>query len=279
VRTGEPGELCIGGAGLARGYLNRPELSAQRFVPDPFSREPGARLYKTGDLARCLPDGNIEFLGRIDHQVKIRGFRIELGEIESVLRENPAIRDAVVMAREDASGETRLVAYLIGANGLEPAQAEVRRRIETKLPRYMVPTAFVTLPSFPLTPNGKLDRKALPAPDWGRVESAESYVAPRNASEETLAEPARFSVSAALAFMTISRTGRPLLLATRVVSRVRMHSNCGVRQDLFEAPTICGFAGRVIHARTAGDRRRRSDRAGFAERTLPLPFAQERLWP
>ena len=156
--------MYIGGAGVARGYLNRPELTAEKFIPDPFSAEPGARLYKTGDLARYLPDGNIEFLGRADHQVKIRGFRIELGEIEAALGQHPAVREAVVLAREDAPGEKRLVAYVVAERGSADATSCVAF-CRDKLPDYMVPAVFVLLDALPLMPNGKIDRRALPAPD------------------------------------------------------------------------------------------------------------------
>ena len=182
VPIGVAGELLIGGDGLAIGYLNRPELTAEKFIPNPFG--PG-RVYRTGDLVRYSPDGNIEFLGRMDFQVKIRGFRIELGEIEAVLREVPEVRDAVVVAREDAPGDQRLVAYLLSRDGALPV-SELRNRVSTKLPSYMVPAAFVTLEQFPLTPNGKVNRKALPAPDQSAVKSSASYVAPRTPVEERL---------------------------------------------------------------------------------------------
>jgi thioesterase domain-containing protein/acyl carrier protein len=169
VPVGVTGELHIGGDGLARGYLNRPELTAEKFVHDPF-RGGKARMYRTGDLARYRPDGNIECLGRIDHQVKIRGYRIELGEIEARLIEHPAVREAVVIAREDTPGDKRLVAYYTaspaGASGEQTAGAEqFRPHLSTSLPEYMIPAAYVRLESLPLTPNGKLDRKALPAPE------------------------------------------------------------------------------------------------------------------
>src|SRR5690606_33338068 len=152
---GVPGELHIGGDGVARGYLHRPDLTAEKFIPHPFSRVPGARLYRTGDLARWRADGELEFLGRIDHQVKLRGFRIELGELEAALSQQPGIHDAVVLLREDAPGEKRLVAYTVGA--VDPET--LRAALKTQLPDYMVPTAWVTLDALPLTPNGKIDRK------------------------------------------------------------------------------------------------------------------------
>jgi len=188
VPIGVGGELHIGGAGLARGYLNRSELTAEKFIPNPYSDEPGARLYKTGDLARYLPDGNIEYLGRIDSQVKIRGYRIELGEIEETLRHHPAVRDAVAIARDDGSGNKRLVAYLVLNQDKLPSISNLRAYLQEKLPEYMVPAAFVTLESLPLTPNGKVDRQALPAPDRDRPELEEAFAAPSTAIEKILAE-------------------------------------------------------------------------------------------
>jgi amino acid adenylation domain-containing protein len=190
--VGVPGELSIGGVGLARGYLNRPHLTAERFIPHPFSEQAGSRLYKTGDLVRRLPDGNLEYLGRLDHQVKVRGFRIELGEIEAVLREQSGmragIRDVVVLAREDAPGDGRLVAYLITEPGASPNISELRNLLRERLPDYMIPSAFVTLQSFPLTPNGKVDRHALPPPERTRPELDAGYVTPRNDLEQALAD-------------------------------------------------------------------------------------------
>ena len=187
VPIGVPGELHIGGAGLARGYLNRPELTEQKFIPNPFSNEPGSRLYKTGDLARYLPDGNIEYLGRIDHQVKIRGFRIELGEIEATLAQHSNVREAVVIAREDIPGDKRLVAYLI-TNDAKTTINDLRFFLKTKLPEYMIPAAFVFLESMPLTPNGKVNRRTLPIPDASSLLRESSFVAPRDSLELQLAQ-------------------------------------------------------------------------------------------
>lgn len=186
VPIGLPGELYIGGDGLARGYLNRPELTQEKFVPNPF--KPGARLYRTGDLARYLPDGNIDFLGRMDHQVKIRGFRIELGEIEAVLTQHPDLRAAVVIVREDRPGDKRLVAYLIANQPDVPAASDLRTFIRKTLPDYMVPSAFVFVEAYPLTPNKKIDRKALPAPDQIKNEVDSNFVAPSTPTEKLLAE-------------------------------------------------------------------------------------------
>jgi amino acid adenylation domain-containing protein len=187
VPVGVPGELYIGGIGVGRGYWNRPELTRERFLPDPFRDEPGAQLYRTGDLARFWPDGTIEYLGRLDHQVKIRGFRIELGEIEMVLSTFPGVRATVVMAREDAPGDRRLVAYLVSDEGVSPSISQLRAYLKEQLPEYMVPSAFVALPELPLTPNGKVNRRALPAPEDLRPTLDTAYVAPRSELERTIA--------------------------------------------------------------------------------------------
>jgi amino acid adenylation domain-containing protein len=190
VPEGVVGELYIGGAGLARGYLNQPDLTAATFIPNPFSNKPGARLYKTGDLARYLQDGNIEFLGRMDHQVKIRGFRVELREIECTLEGHPGVQQAVVLAREgggEVSGEKRLVGYIVLRQPMAVVYSELRAFLSGKLPEYMVPAAFVFLDALPLTPNGKTDLKALPAPDGIRPHLIEGFVAPRTQAEQTLA--------------------------------------------------------------------------------------------
>jgi amino acid adenylation domain-containing protein len=188
VPPGVAGELHIGGLGLARGYRNRPELTAEKFIPDPFSSTPGARLYKTGDLARTRAGGEIEVLGRIDHQVKINGFRIELGEIEVRLREHPLVREAVVVAHETAPGRKQLVAYLVLHPGAAATAHDWRPFLEQKLPVYMVPSVFVSLPALPLTPSGKIDRKALPPPLRETVAATDAYAAPRGPVETKLAE-------------------------------------------------------------------------------------------
>jgi acyl-coenzyme A synthetase/AMP-(fatty) acid ligase/acyl carrier protein len=183
--VGIQGELYIGGDGLARGYLNQPKLTAEKFIPDPFGGRAGARLYHTGDTARYLPDGNVEFLGRADQQLKIRGYRIEPGEIESALAEHGAVQEAMLVARDDEeAGGVRLVAYLV--TGAPVTTGELRQFLKQKLPDYMIPTVFVTLDAMPLTPNGKIDRRALPAPSARRAESAD-YIAPQTDLERTIA--------------------------------------------------------------------------------------------
>ncbi|MCC6179261.1 MAG: SDR family oxidoreductase, partial [Chloroflexi bacterium] len=186
---GVPGELYLGGVGVTQGYLGRPELTAERFVPDPFGPDPTARLYRTGDLVRYRADGLLEFLGRIDQQVKLRGFRIEPGEIEATLALHPGVAEAAVVVREDRAGDARLVAYLVGGAGVPvPEPADLRAFLGARLPDYMLPSAFVSLDALPLTPNGKLDRQALPAPEAGRIEQTTGYTAPRTSAETRIAE-------------------------------------------------------------------------------------------
>ncbi len=245
VPIGVPGELHIGGVALSRGYLSRPDLTAEKFIPDPFSGGPGARLYKTGDLARFRPDGNIEFLGRMDRQVKIRGFRIELGEIEAVLGQHPEVRESVVLAREDQPGEKRLVAYLVVDRGRGPRLSELRSFLKQKLPEYMVPSAFVTLEALPLTPSGKLDRRALPVPEQTRPELEEKLVAPRTPVEEVLAGiwAQVLGVGRVGIDDNFFELGGHSLLATRVVSRIRETFKVEVPlRSLFDAPTLSTLA-------------------------------------
>ena len=277
VPFGVPGELHIGGRQLARGYLKRPDLTTEKFIPDPFGNEQGARLYKSGDVARILPDGVVEYLGRIDHQVKVRGFRIELGEIESTLASHVAVRDNVVVAREDKPGNKYLVAYIVPHPGGAPSAADLRAYLLTSLPEYMVPQVFVTLDALPLSSNGKIDRKALPTPEIS-VEQAE-FVAPRTATEQTLAsiwsqvlhtEPIGVNAN----FFSL---GGHSLLAAQVISRIRRAFDMELPlRELFEAPTIEDLGKRI-------------DAAGHSSQTtqiplisrdqpLPLSFAQQRMW-
>ena len=223
VPVGLPGELHIGGPGLARGYLNRPELTAERFVPNAFSREAGARLYKTGDLARYLPDGEVEFLGRIDEQVKLRGYRIELGEIEAVLGQLPGVQEAVVLAREDVAGEKRLVAYVVAGAEQAPKMSDLRSALRERLPEYMVPAFFVFLDEMPLTTSGKVNRRALPAPEQFRQELALDYVEPRTPVEATVAGiwAEVIGIERVGVYDNFFELGGHSLLATQLVSRVR----------------------------------------------------------
>ncbi len=235
VPAGVPGELHIGGACLARGYVGRPDLTSEKFVPDPFGSESGSRMYKTGDLCRHLPDGNIEFIGRADHQVKIRGFRIELGEIGAVLSGHPSVRDSVVIVREAPSGDRQLAAYVVGETGA----SELRDHLRNKLPDYMIPAHFVFMEALPLTPNGKIDRKALPDPDMS--ETREEHIPPRNPTEEAIASIwadvlGRERVGVRDDFFEL---GGHSLLATQVVSRLREAFQVEVPlRTLFEAPTV-----------------------------------------
>jgi amino acid adenylation domain-containing protein len=242
---GVPGELYIAGDGLARGYLNRPALTAEKFAPNPFGTESGSRLYRTGDLARYLPDGDIEFLGRTDYQVKIRGFRIEPGEIEAVLGQHPAVRETVVLAREDTSGDKWLVAYVVPDQGQEPAVGELRRFLQEKMPRHMVPSAFVTLEALPLTPNGKIDRRALPAPDRSDLKAEETFVAPRSLAEEVVVETWAqvFELERVSVYDNFFALGGHSLMATRILSRLCDAFQIEVSlRDFFEAPTVAELA-------------------------------------
>jgi amino acid adenylation domain-containing protein len=231
VPVGVPGELYIGGAGVARGYLRRPELTAERFLTDPFAPEPGARMYRTGDLARRRPDGTLECLGRIDHQVKIRGHRIECGEVEAALLAHPGVREAVVVARDAGAGERRLVAYLVAAAGRPPTTTELRAHLRRSLPGYMVPDAFVGLDALPHTPNGKLDRAALPAPE-GRPDLDAAYAAPRTPTEGVLAAlwAELLGIDRVGAHDNFFDLGGHSLLATRLIAA--MERRFGVRLPL-----------------------------------------------
>ena len=243
VPVGVAGELHIGGENLARGYLNRPELTAEKFICHPFDAQ--AHLYKTGDLARYLPDGNIEFIGRIDNQVKIRGFRIELGEIEAALGQYPEIAQSVVVAREDAPGEKRLVAYLVSEQKQAPTHNEIRNFLTSKLPEYMVPSAFVMLKSLHLTSNGKVDRRSLPEPDKMRPELTGNFVAPRTNIEEVLAAiwAEVLKIEKVGIYDNFFELGGHSLLATQVISRVRQAFQVELPlHHLFESATVADFA-------------------------------------
>jgi non-ribosomal peptide synthetase component F len=237
---GVPGELYIGGSGLARGYLNRPELTKEKFVPDPFRPQTRKWLYKTGDLARRFTDGTIEILGRLDNQVKIRGFRIELGEIESGIRQHPAVRDTAVVVYENTPGDKRLVAYVVKEPESSAGSDELRKFLKRKLPDYMLPAAFMFVDALPRTPNGKLDRNALPRPDQSGFD-VKTYQAPRTAAEETVAKiwADVLKVERVGIHDNFFDLGGHSLLATRVISRTRaaFHTDLSLR-SFFEAPTV-----------------------------------------
>lgn len=282
VPVGVAGELYIGGIGLACGYLNRPELTAPQFIPNPFSNEPGARFYGTGDLARYLPDGNIEFLGRIDTQVKLRGFRVELGEIETALLQCDEIRECAVLAREDSPGEKRLVAYVVFVPGRVLTLTQMRSVLSENLPDYMIPAQYVVLESLPLNASDKVDRKALPDPGRLNVDGEQTYVAPRTVIEEVLAAIWRH----VLGHEHIGRDdnffwlGGHSLLAMQIISRVRESFQVELPvRSIFESPVLAELAERIEAAMRAG--------AGMSappllprdnDAQLPLSYAQQRLW-
>ncbi len=250
---GVPGELCIAGAGLARGYLNRPDLTADKFIPNPFGQQSGSRLYRSGDLVRWLPDGNMEFLGRIDHQVKVRGFRIELGEIEAVLTGFDKIRDVAVLAREDKPGHQRLVAYYVSEDGNALDVNELRSHVQKQVPEYMVPSVFVHLESMPLNTSGKVDRKVLPVPELSRDALKTEFVAPRNAEEEKLAEIVcdLLSLDKVGVYDNFFELGGHSLLATQFISNIREEFQVDIPlRILFETPTIEGLAEAILNPET-----------------------------
>ncbi len=244
-----PGEPHVGGASLARGYLNRPDLTGEKFIPNPFSNTPGARLYKTGDLVRYLPDGSIDFLGRIDHQVKIRGFRIELGEVEGVLGQHPSVRNAAVVAHEYTPSDKRLVAYIVAHQAHAPTTDELQGFIKAKLPDHMLPAAFIFLETLPLTPTGKVDRRALPVPDTSRPDLAGAFVPARNAVEQVLTEiwVQVLKLERIGVHDNFFELGGHSLLATQVMSRVRASFQAEIPlRALFENPTVAGLATQIV---------------------------------
>jgi amino acid adenylation domain-containing protein len=282
VPQGVAGELFIGGAGLARGYLKRAELTAERFIPDPFSQTAGARLYRTGDRTRYLPDGQLEFLGRVDHQVKVRGYRVELGEVEAALRRHERVRDCVVVAREEVEDDKRLVAYVVDGDGPGLDAGELRRVLKERLPEHMVPSLFVLIEELPLTPNGKVDRQALPAPNRTETVGASGYVAPQTPVEEILAgiwagvlRVGRVGVND-----NLFELGGHSLLAMQIISRVREAFGVDLTiQSLFESPTVGEFAYRVEEDMKDQQTAPSSPMQSVArDADLWLSFAQQRLW-
>jgi acyl carrier protein len=256
VPIGVPGELYIGGAGLARGYLNQPELTAEKFVANPFSRDPDSRLYRTGDRCRWRADGNLEFLGRLDDQVKLRGFRIELGEIEAVLNEHRDVVQSVVVLREDRTGDKRLVVYCVAATDTNLNHRDLRRHLQSRLPDYMLPSAIVSLVSLPLTRSGKLDRQALPTPETNRSVAAAAYVAPRTPIQELLSDIWQqvLGIDQIGIHDNFFELGGHSLLAIQFV--VRIQRECGVAipvRTLFETPTIGQLAERMLEELAANE--------------------------
>ncbi|MEI2579470.1 non-ribosomal peptide synthase/polyketide synthase [Scytonema sp. PRP1] len=281
VPVGVPGELYLGGVGLARGYLNRPELTNEKFIPNPFAKAGESRLYKTGDLARYLPDSNIEYLGRIDNQVKIRGFRIELGEIEALLSQHEDVQASCVITREDIPGQKHLVAYVVPQKQVIPTSDELRQFLKAKLPDYMVPNAFVILEALPLTPNGKVDRRALPAPDLDS-EIADKFVAPRNSIEEKIA--LIWSQVLRLERVGIDdnffELGGHSLLATQVISRLQEALQISLPlRSLFESPTVAQLSEVISTQLETGSSLTVTPILPVSRNAdIPLSWAQERLW-
>ena len=282
VPIGVPGEIHIAGDGVTCGYLNRPELTAEKFVRDPFSSQPNAKMYRTGDLGRFLADGRIAFDGRIDNQVKVRGYRIELGEIEAVLGKHPSVQECVVIAREDVPGDKRLVGYVVPVAGQSPNVTELRAWVKERVPEYMTPVAFVTLERFPLSPNGKVDRKHLPAPDYVRPDLGRAYLEARTPAEEVIAgiwaEVLKLDqVGIEDDFFEL---GGHSLLATQVVSRIRQAFQVELPlRAMFEAPTVARLAERTeaLQRQKQGLESPPMTRVSRDE-PLPLSFAQQRLW-
>jgi hypothetical protein len=282
VPRGVSGEVHIGGAGLARGYLGRADLTAERFIPDPYDAEPGRRVYRTGDLARHLDDGAVEFQGRLDHQVKIRGFRIEVGEIEAALSKHPDVRETVVLARESQTGEKRLVAYLTTDRKTAVTTKELRGFLANELPEYMVPSAFVTLESLPLTSNGKVDRRALPEPNVATGDLGDTRGAAATPQEEILADmwSELLGVERIGVHDNFFELGGHSLMATQLASRVREAFDVDLRvRTVFENPTVAELAAAITAAGHGGSSVSLPPvvpgrRAG----AMPLSYAQQRLW-
>jgi acyl carrier protein len=282
--VGVKGEICISGKGVARGYVGSPELTGEKFIPNPFSGKVGERWYRTGDLGRYREDSNIEFLGRADDQVKIRGYRIELGEIVAVLNEHRSVKQSLVIAREDETGGRRLIGYVVGEEGAK--SAELKRHVGERVPEYMVPEAIVLLEEFPLTTNGKIDRKRLPSAGEPDRQMEQAYAAPRTPMEEMVT--GIFGETLKLDRVGIRDNffdlGGHSLLAIQVISRVRnaFGVEIGVR-SLFDAPTAEGLSSKIEEAMRAGEKAKTPplisvEPEGERPRRAPLSFAQQRLW-
>ncbi|HEY0735991.1 MAG TPA: amino acid adenylation domain-containing protein, partial [Herpetosiphonaceae bacterium] len=282
VPIGVRGELYFGGFGLARGYRNRPDLTAEKFIPDPFSGEAGARLYKTGDLARLRPDGQIAFVGRVDGQMKVRGFRIEPDEINAVLEQHPAVHESIVVGAHNPSGQASIVAYVVASQDAQPTLAELRTFLKQALPEYMLPSAFVFLPELPRTTSGKIDRRALPAPDRTQHIRDAALVAPRTPAEELVASvwSAVLGVPHVGAFDHFFELGGHSLLATQAVARLRKTFDLPIPlRFIFEAPVVADLAARLTSTpRTEQSLPNVPLRAYPRSEHLPLSFAQQRLW-
>ena len=281
VSIGTPGELYIGGDGLAQGYLNRPELTEERFIPHPFQVSAGNRLYKTGDLARYLPDGNIEFLNRLDNQVKIRGFRIELGEIEALLNQHPDVYQSVVIVREDIPGDKRLVAYIVPHQKLAANTTKLKHFLAEKLPHYMIPTTLMILDSLPLTANGKVDRRHLPAGDRSRPDLDEIFVAPRNPIEEKLT--VIWTQLLGLDLLGINdnffQLGGHSLIATQMLSRIREVFAVELSfLQIFANPTINAIAQLIAQGGEESQWQRPAIKRISYEGLVPVSFSQERIY-
>jgi amino acid adenylation domain-containing protein len=280
--VGELGEICFRSPHLARGYKDDELLTAERFIKNPFTGLPDDRLYKTGDLGRYLPDGNVEFAGRNDFQVKIRGYRVELGEVEAALNQHDKVRAAIAVVREDPRGDKRLVAYIVPATGQPFSFRDLRAYLQENLPEYMVPSAYVELAELPVTPNRKIDRQSLPSPDWGQLEAESDFVAPATLVQEVLAAiwAEVLGVEQVGACSNFFELGGHSLLATQVIARAQEAFKVDLAlRSLFEAPTIAGLA-RVIEQRMSGPSRATAPLLVSVERTAdsPLSFAQQRLW-
>ncbi|MGA9118032.1 MAG: amino acid adenylation domain-containing protein, partial [Bacteroidota bacterium] len=282
VPIGITGEVYVGGLGLARGYHRRADLTADKFLPHPYSSKGGERIYRTGDLGRFLPDGNIEFLGRMDHQVKIRGFRVELGEIETALTSHPAVKEGVVIVREDTPGDKRIIAYVVTCDTGDVSNADLRKYLLEKVPDYMVPAAVVRLESMPLTPNGKVDRKALPQPEYHDADAGVAFEPPSTPTQEKIASIWKqvLNIDRVGIHDNFFLLGGHSLLATQLVSRLRssFHREIPLRK-VFESPTVAGLAEAIDElAGARGELAMPPIVRAVRDENLPLSYAQQRLW-